>query len=529
MAGSEKKADIIVTPDPIHLHIILNLVPTMKTPQSLLCVLTLLILSLSDAKSIVRRNGQTRGHVRNSLADGRREIQAINGPGDNPTFGGKGGPKHGPPDGGTPVPDAGASSTVPNEDGGQQDSSRPGSSQNPMTSTSGPTFAPSSPAPSPAASPLTQPPQPPQTLAPSISNPSPQLPDATDSHQMDTGCDDVTTESTRVNYSYELVTRADSSWYNVANFLETAIQEFLTTSLVTCDGTSTPVGNVRGISASGLNQVTGDACTGITVYDPVLLSCHVMNGTMIVHLSPASTMTEEEIRNQVWDTLRVDFNSDRRRRLGSSLINSDAGIIELYFLSQEDPSMEPLNGGSGQFSSAQSTNSGVELGPAVSAGLVGVSIFLLAIIGFVYVKRRGAGKSKTGRSLWPSSEMEDGSATLEQESIAEPGALDCGFDDGSVSSIEIPQFSPSSENEFGHEQLWSTNEQCRSHDHSSTSMSSSRLGKGRKKAHGSFSENTTSSTVAEQWERGATIKHVSDGDDSPTRIYAVAEGDTVDF
>jgi hypothetical protein len=360
---------------------------------------------------------------------------------------------------------------------------------------------------------------------------------ATDSPQMDSGCaaaaqgnDAVTTKSIHVTYLYELVTQADSLWYNVANFLDTAIQGFLATSLVTCDGTSTPVGDVRGISASGLNQVTRDVCTGITLYDPVLLSCYVMNGTTVVSLSPTSTMTEEEIRTQVWDTLRADFNNNERRRLSSSLLNPAEGIIGLYFLSEEDPSVDPLNRGNVRGSSTQSTKSGLGLSPIISAALVGGAIFLLAIIGFVYVKQRGAGSSKTGHSLWASFERDDGSATLEEEVISEPRALDSGFDDGYVSSTEIPQFSPSTENEFGHEQPWITvREECQSHDEYSTSMPSSRLRTGRKKTHATFSENTISSTVAERWERGATIMAVSDRDDSAARIYPFSEGDTVEI
>jgi hypothetical protein len=514
----------------------------MKVPQSLLFVFSLLI-SFSDAKSSVRRKGRTRGHSKNSLADGPRDLQADllarKGSDDDPNVGGKGG---------TPALDPGAPSTAPNEDGGQPDSSGPGSSQNPMTPTSGPTFIPTSPTLPPTTSPprdqQTQPPQPAPTMAPPTSNPSPQLPDASnpmadpqqanDSPQMDgcaaaaQGIDAVTTKSIRVTYLYEILTHADSLWYNVVDFLDTAIQGFLATSLVTCDGTSTPVGDVRGIAASGLNQVTGDACTGITLYDPALLSCYVMNGTMVVYLSPASTMTEEEIRTQVWDTLRADFNNNKRRRLSSSLLNPGAAIVGLYFLSQEDPTVDPLNRGNVQVSGAQSTKPGLGLGPAVSAGLAGGAIFLLAILGFVYVKQRGAERSKTEHSLWAPSEGDKSSVTMEEDVKSEPRALDSGFDDRSVSPREFPQFLPSTE-DVGHEQSWSPNNEWQSYDYSSTSMSSSRLGTGRKKGHASFSENATSSTVAEQWERGATIKTVIDRDDSPVRIYPFAEGDTVDF
>ena len=505
----------------------------MKAPRSLLCLYTLL-LSFSDAKSSIRRNGQTRGHLRSSLAEEHRDLQAKKGKGDDPNVGSEGttAPEYGLPDGGTPdLYLLVAPSTAPNEDGGQPDSSGPGSSQNPVNPTSGPTFVPSSPSRPPATYPPTEqqtpPPQPVPTLAASISAPSPRLPDASNpmvdphSHQMDPGCaataqgiDDVTNKSIRVTYLYELVTQADSLWYSVANFLETTIQGFLATSLVTCDGTSTPVGDVRGVSASGLNQVTGDACTSMTSYDPVLLSCHVMNGTMVVHSSPASTMMEEEIRKKVWDTLRADFNN-RRRRLGSSLLNSDAGIIGLYFLSQGDPTVGPSNSGNVQGSNMQSTESGSGLGLAISAGLVGAAIFLLAIIGFVYAKQRGTERSKTGRSLW-ASEREDDSATLEEDVIPEPSALNSGFDDGS-----------STEDSFGHEQSWSADDECQVYNYLSTSMSPSRLGTGRDAYF--LSRYTTASTVAERCERGATIKPVSNRDDSPTRIYPVAEGDTVDF
>jgi hypothetical protein len=635
----------------------------MKTPQSLLCVFILLISLKSDAKSSVRRNGQTpRGLSRNSVADGSRELQANRlsrkGPAYDPTVGGKGttASENGPPDGGTPVPypaAAGAPSTAPNEDGDQPDSSGPVSPQNPITPTPGPTFVPTSPTlspttphpteqqtqppqePAPTLAPPTsnpspqptQPPTPPPqpspepapTLAPPISTPSPeptqpptappaqpspkptpqtptpqqtlapapqstptptpQLPDAstiniatpgphqgaTTDHSPQMGdpaacaaaaqrIDVVTTKYIRVTYLYELLTQADSSLDNVANFLDTAIQGFLATSLVTCDATtSTPVGDVRGISASELDQDTGDACTGITLYDPALLSCYVMNGTMVVSLSPASILTEEAVRTQVWDTLRADFNSKRRRRLAPTFLNPDAGIVGLYFLSQEDPTVDPLNRGNVRVgttrpSRAQSTKSGLGLGTVISAGLVGGAIFLLSIIGFVYVKKRGAGRRKTGHKLWTSFEREDASATpadLEEDVISEPGALDSGFDDGYTLSIEFLQFPPSTENALDRELgcSWSTSEESQLYNYSSTSisMTSSRLGGSiRKQGHstsGALSEKTTGATttsVAEQWERGATIKPVaarSDrGDDSTrARIYPIAEGDTVDF
>jgi hypothetical protein len=199
----------------------------------------------------------------------------------------------------------------------------------------------------------------------------------------------ATPDSIVVTYEYEVLTGVNRMRNEVAQAVDDGFQGFLAKSLVDCSMGSNS--DVQGISPGTPDTFAGGTCDSISFFDPATDVCYKMNGSVEVYLSATSTLTSLEIQDLVWSALRTEINESRRileetrRRLLSSLINEDKGIIALYFVSSAD-NTDSISGGDLNANDVGENSDGV--GPAISAALVGILIFVVAILGFIFIQRK---------------------------------------------------------------------------------------------------------------------------------------------
>ena len=199
----------------------------------------------------------------------------------------------------------------------------------------------------------------------------------------------VTEDSIKVTYFYELLTNTNQLLRPVANTLDKSFQGFLASTLVDCSLAQRSI--IQGISPADTDKNAGGTCNGISLYDRNTMSCYVMEGSVEVYLNGISTSTSLEIRDLVWSTLRNAINGGERRHLLTSFINEEVGIIDLFFVSDERlESEESATGNSAQVDSAvQAESSGSSNGtdPVLSASFVGISMFVIGLLGFAFLRR----------------------------------------------------------------------------------------------------------------------------------------------
>ena len=312
----------------------------------------------------------------------------------------------------------------------------------PVSSPASPPVSPPTPtstnAPQPNASPVTAPQAQPNASPVTAPQPnsSPSLPIHPSCAAAQNGDIYVTDQAMKIKYDYELLTYKELPLTFVADTVDKSFQSFLASSLVDCSVGSDS--QIQGVSPADPDTSAGGTCQGIQFFDTSTMTCYVMEGTVEVYLSDSATMTSVQVLELIWSTLRAEINGDRRRHRQLSLINEEEGVIALYFREEEEPSAAGTDAVEQETSESQklgssSTQNGVN--PAISAALVGITVFFVGIVGFAFMRRNAEEHDdKTGAG---GSQMME--STFDHYAVTTRSSSSCLPDPPSRSTLPLSQ------------------------------------------------------------------------------------------
>jgi hypothetical protein len=205
------------------------------------------------------------------------------------------------------------------------------------------------------------------------------------------GIEFLTNYAVHVTYFYELLTRTNFLLFDAADYVDEVVQDILVDELIDCtDSTRTKRSPIQGISTAEADAYAGVDCTGILFTDTPSEICYVIQGSVIVYLLSSDILTEVQVQDQIWVILQEKFDAAKQRRLeASSLLDKDKGIFGLHFLGVGN-SQSWTQSASGAITNASSADERDGMRSAWAAGLVGISCFIVVILGFALAKERRA-------------------------------------------------------------------------------------------------------------------------------------------
>jgi len=213
----------------------------------------------------------------------------------------------------------------------------------------------------------------------------------------------------KIEYKYEVLTQIGNSDLDIGETVDERFSQFLALELVDCGQAAES--DIQGMSPAAPDFATNELCEGISQFNNNTYSCYVMEGSVDVYLSTSSQTNKLEIEKQVWLALGNEINGNGRRLRGdssrklvsqSSFIDEKAGIVDLYFASLVDGTAVGANKDGW---TAQGRSSKVKKGmdPVASAALVGLSVFVLGVVGFATLRKR---REARGEEVYPPPDMD---------------------------------------------------------------------------------------------------------------------------